>query len=158
VRKVVQLSNDLDADAILALLKDAFAYMVNRIDPLSSLYKLTPQNIRDFAAKQVLLAIMDDTQGPLACLFVTEKPGHLYLGKWCVHCEHRGNGYARALLDWVQEYAVGRSSQYLELETRIELTENHATFQSLGFEIIGHKSHPGFDRPTSLTMRKNLDR
>lgn len=43
---------------------------------------------------------------------------------------------------------------YLELETRIELLENHATFAALGFVRVTESAHPGFSRPTSITMRK----
>ena len=39
----------------------------------------------------------------------------------------------------------------LELQTRVELTENHAAFRALGFAQTGATAHPGFDRPTSLT-------
>ena len=143
-----------DADAFLALLHAAFAYMGNRIDPPSSLHRLTPQTIRDFASDNVLLAILDANKSPLACLFVTKNPDHLYLGKWAVHPDHQGKGYARALLNWVE--AQPGNAQYIELETRIELTENHAYFQRQGFAITGETRHPGYTRTTGLTMRKPL--
>ncbi len=44
----------------------------------------------------------------------------------------------------------------LELETRIELTENHDTFAALGFVKTGEHAHDGYDRPTFITMRKRL--
>ena len=44
--------------------------------------------------------------------------------------------------------------RFLELQTRIELTENHATFGALGFKKIAETAHPGYSRPTSITMRK----
>lgn len=45
----------------------------------------------------------------------------------------------------------------LELDTRIELTENHATFAALGFVKTGEDAHDGYDRPTFITMQKPLD-
>jgi hypothetical protein len=42
----------------------------------------------------------------------------------------------------------------LELESRIELTENHQAFAALGFTKTGETAHPGYNRATSITMRK----
>ena len=42
----------------------------------------------------------------------------------------------------------------LELETRVELVENHLIFRRLGFVETGRKAHEGFDRPTSITFQK----
>ncbi|SLN34598.1 hypothetical protein ROH8110_01726 [Roseovarius halotolerans] len=44
----------------------------------------------------------------------------------------------------------------LELETRIELTENHETFRRLGFVKSGEGAHKGFERSTYIIMRKNI--
>jgi hypothetical protein len=48
--------------------------------------------------------------------------------------------------------ALGRP--LLELQTRVELTENHAIFAALGFREVGRTAHPGYDRPTSVTMER----
>jgi hypothetical protein len=45
----------------------------------------------------------------------------------------------------------------LELGTRVELTENHATFARLGFREVARTAHPGYDRPTSVTMERPVD-
>ena len=44
----------------------------------------------------------------------------------------------------------------VELQTRIELTANHATFAALGFVETERTAHPGYDRPTTLTFRRPL--
>jgi hypothetical protein len=44
----------------------------------------------------------------------------------------------------------------LELETRMELTENHSTFYAMGFVKHSEQVHPGYNRATSITMRKYL--
>jgi hypothetical protein len=44
----------------------------------------------------------------------------------------------------------------LELQTRIELTENHALFRHLGFVQTAATAHPGYTRPTTLTFRHPL--
>lgn len=145
-----------DADAFLRLLHCAFGYMDGRIDPPSSLHRLTAQQVRDFACDEVLLAVFDPKQGPIACLFVTVKTDHLYLGKWAVHPRHQGKGLARALLAWVDENAHCWDAKHLILETRIELVENHATFARLGFQEVARTAHPGYDRPTGITMQRAL--
>ncbi len=43
-----------------------------------------------------------------------------------------------------------------ELQTRIKLVENHATFAALGFEKAAETAHPGYERTTSITMRKQV--
>ena len=42
------------------------------------------------------------------------------------------------------------------LETRIELTENHATFAHMGFVKTREGAHDGYDHPTYIEMRKAL--
>jgi phosphinothricin acetyltransferase len=44
----------------------------------------------------------------------------------------------------------------LELQTRVELIENHKTFGALGFEKVAETAHPGYSRPTSITMQRSI--
>ena len=136
-----------DPRAVLELLHLCFAGMEGRIDPPSSLHRLT---VEDVAAAEVW--VLGDPV--VACVFLTPKPQALYVGKLAVHPDHQGRGYARVLLD----HAAGRARDLdlpaLELQTRIELVENHAAFRALGFEQTGETAHPGFDRATSVTFRK----
>ena len=60
------------------------------------------------------------------------------------------------MVDTAMARAAEMGLQGVELETRVELTSNHATFRALGFVESGRSAHPGFDRPTSLTFRKSL--
>lgn len=145
-----------DAAAVLRLLHAAFGFMDGRIDPPSSLHRLTEDAVRDFAAKEVLVAIEAADTCPVACLFATLRPNHVYIGKFATHPDHQRNGLGRLLLDWVEAAAPTWNARYLELQTRIELTENHAYFIRRGFAEVARTAHPGFDRPTSMTMRKDL--
>ena len=96
----------------------------------------------------------------MACLFGTarmpDRPGLYYIGKLAVAHGHRNRGLARALVEAAAALAraFGHSAQ--KLETRIELTENHATFARLGFVQTAATAHPGDDRPTSLRVRRPL--
>ena len=136
-----------DPQAVLDLLHLCFAGMEGRIDPPSSLHRLT---VEDVAAAEVWgLGV------PLvACVFLTPKAQALYVGKLAVHPDHQGQGRARVLLDHATERARALGLPALELQTRVELVENHAAFRAMGFEKIGETAHDGFDRPTSFTFRR----
>jgi ribosomal protein S18 acetylase RimI-like enzyme len=136
--------------AILALLHDAFAYMEGRIDPPSSLRDLTPDSLTGQARIGEIWVI----GGLEACVFLTPKPQALYIGKLAVAASHRGQGLARRLIDLAETRARDQQLPALELQTRVELVENQATFRALGFVETGRTAHPGYDRPTSITYRR----
>jgi len=134
---------------VLDLLNEAFAYMEDRIDPPSSLQNLTVETLAKTASKGNLWTIGEP---PLATAMMTPRPDRLYLGKLAVAASARGQGYARKLIDLAKSEAKSAGLPCVRLETRIELTENHRTFERLGFIKTGESAHPGFDRPTSITM------
>lgn len=138
---------------LLALVRQSFAYMDERIDPPSSLKGMS---LEDFKAKaQAERLIVAEADGRLlGCAFAALREDCLYLGKVAVAPEARGQGVARAMFAVAEALAREQGRPFLELQTRVELTENHATFAALGFQVVARTAHPGFDRPTSLTLRK----
>ncbi|TIT06768.1 MAG: GNAT family N-acetyltransferase, partial [Mesorhizobium sp.] len=60
------------------------------------------------------------------------------------------------LMRAAEEIAVSRGKGAIELQTRIELSTNHSAFARLGFGETERTAHEGYDRPTSITMRKVL--
>ena len=46
------------------------------------------------------------------------------------------------------------AARRLELETRIELTENHAAFAALGYVKTGKTAPSGYDRPIGTTTSR----
>lgn len=140
---------------ILDLLHICFAYMDDRIAPRSSLHRLTVQDIEAFAGDETLLTV-EDQSCPVACAFLTRRTDHFYIGKLAVLPGFREKGFAKRLINDAAKRAAAKGFRYLELETRIELTENHAAFTRLGFVKTAETSHSGFDRPTSITMRRQL--
>lgn len=135
---------------ILALLRQAFAYMDGRIDPPSSLRDLTPEAL----TRQARVGEIWIIGAPVACVFLTPKPGALYVGKLAVAESHRGQGLARRLIDRAETRAREMGLPALELQTRVELVENQATFVAMGFREVGRTAHEGFDQPTSITYRR----
>ncbi|MCB1336663.1 MAG: GNAT family N-acetyltransferase [Maritimibacter sp.] len=151
--QIRQFSEGDDPAPVLALIREAFAYMDGVIDPPSSMHRLTPADIaRQAETGEVWLT--GPKHAPTACLFLTRKPDALYLGKLAVAEPARGRGLARRLVELAEARARALGFSVLELQTRVELTGNHATFERLGFTRTGATAHAGYDRPTSYTYRK----
>ena len=142
-------------DAVLRLVLDAFTFMDGRIEPPSSAHRLTTADMAAQAGTGAVWAI-EEAGCPVACLSAKLKGDALYLGKLAVAASHRGQGLARSLIAVAADEARARGLVCLELEARIELTENHAAFARMGFTKTGETAHPGYDRPTSITMRRPL--
>lgn len=142
-------------DELLALILRAFASMQGRIDPPSSALLLTPESLRQKAATEHLFLAFHGNR-LAGCAFLAERPAHFYLGKLAVEPGLQGRGIGRALVAAAEEFSRHAGKPAIELETRVELTENHAAFARLGFAETGRTAHPGYISPTSVTMRKAL--
>ena len=140
-----------DVAPVLDLIRTVFASMNDRIDPPSSAARLTEADLTE-AARTGEVWVMHDAGTVIACMVLTPGPDHLYLGKLAVDAGFRGQGLARLLTDLAVRRAADLGLPFLRLETRVELTENHQAFAALGFVETTRTSHPGFDRPTSITF------
>ena len=147
----VRVRPPYDWAALRGLIASAFAGMEGRIVPPSSIHRLTADDIARQADTGEVWVIGDP---PLATVFLTPKDEALYIGKLAVAEAARKQGLARLLLETAAERARALGLTCLELQTRVELVENHAAFRALGFVLTGATAHPGHDRPTSLTFRK----
>jgi ribosomal protein S18 acetylase RimI-like enzyme len=135
---------------VLALIRDSFAYMDGLVDPPSSMHKLTLEALQQ-QAETAEIWVMSD-----ACVILTPQPGTLYLGKLAVAPAARRKGCARTLCDLAMDRARARGLSSVTLQTRVELTQNHATFRALGFTEVGRTAHPGYRRPTSITFARQV--
>lgn len=142
---------------VLALIRTTFAYMEGRIDPPSSMHRLTLDEVARQAAGSEVWAV-EDAGRVVACVFLTPSgtagDGALYLGKLAVAVSHRGRGLARRLVALAETRARELGLAAVTLQSRIELAENHAAFAAMGFRVTAETAHPGFDRPTSVTFVK----
>lgn len=150
-----RLAPDDDPVPVLRLIRAAFAYMDRRIDPPSSAHRLTADTMRRIAAEAEVWVI-EDAQRVIATVTLGPGAGCVHVGKLAVSGRHRGKGLARTLIDHAEHRARALGLDALELQSRVELTENHAAFRRLGFHEIGRTAHPGYDHPTSITFRKQL--
>lgn len=144
-----------DWDGLLELLRAAFACQEHRIDPPSSVYGLDARSLAAKASQEQLFlaGVESDVAG---CVFVNEHPSLLHISKLAVWPQLQGRGIGRSLMSAVESFARETGRTVLELETRVELTENHRTFESLGFDKVSEHAHEGYDRPTYIRMRKSL--
>jgi ribosomal protein S18 acetylase RimI-like enzyme len=93
---------------------------------------------------------------PVACMVLKPVSGGLYLGKLAVEPALQGRGLGRAMVARAEARVRELGLSVLELETRVELEENHRFYLGLGFEEIGRSAHEGFDRPTSVRYGKRV--
>lgn len=144
-------------EALLQLILKSFSYMDGVIDPPSSARRLTLQSLKDKAASEI--GFVATTEGELSgCIFCRpEPPDVLYIGKLAVLPEMQAKGLGRQLLTAAEGVAVTSGAKRLRLETRIELSGNHATFARWGFVKSAERSHPGYERVTFIEMVKLLD-
>ena len=144
-----------DWSQLLDLVRASFAYMDTRIDPPSSLAMMGVDEFKAKAAEESLI-IAQEGQTILGCAFAALRDDCVYVGKVAVAQTARGHGIARAIFNAAEELARKHGRAFLELQTRVELVENHATFAALGFEKVAETAHAGYSRPTSITMRRRV--
>ncbi|CDX61888.1 GCN5-like N-acetyltransferase [Mesorhizobium plurifarium] len=142
-------------DDLLALIRRAFAYMDGIIDPPSSAHLLTADTLAEKAKQETGFLAIENGR-VVGCVFALERAQDFYVGKLAVEPGLQGQGIGARLMRAVEDLARERGKDAIELQTRIELTTNHAAFARLGFRESGRTAHEGYDRPTSITMRKVL--
>ena len=147
--------DDVDWDELHTLLNEAFAYMDGRIDPPSSLLSMTVETLREKAQNETLVQVLHDGR-IVGCMFCRFDKPWLYVGKVAVSLDNRGKGLGRMMFKTAFDIAARMQAKGLELETRIELIENHRAFEKLGFVKVSESAHEGYDRPTSICMRAEL--
>ena len=142
-------------DELLALILSSFAYMEGVIYPPSSATRLTLAALA-YKARDEIAFVALEGERLVGCIFCRPEPESLYVGKFAVSPSHQGKGIGAKLLAVAEEVAREKGLPRLRLETRIELTDNHATFARWGFVKTAETSHPGFTRTTTIEMQKPL--
>ncbi|CDX16386.1 GCN5-related N-acetyltransferase [Mesorhizobium sp. SOD10] len=153
---ITGLPADFDRwDDLLALIQRAFAYMDGLIDPPSSAHLLTADTLAEKARREAGVLALENGR-IVGCVFALERARDFYVGKLAVEPRLQGQGIGTRLMRAVEDLARERGKDAIELQTRIELTANHAAFARLGFRETERTAHEGYARPTSITMRKVL--
>ena len=153
---VTESKDPADLPRVLDVMRLAFAAHGGRVDPPSGVERETVASLQAKLEKEVLLVARDD--GVISgCIWCRSQPGgNLYIGRLAVDPAFGGRGIGAALLDASIQRARTMSASAVDLNVRIELSENVAMFERRGFVIAASESHPGFDRPTNYRMRLQL--
>lgn len=146
-----------DWSALLSLIQVAFKSMESRIDPPSSMHKLTAQILKQKACDETLIFACSGSE-LVGCAFACDIGKALYIGKVSVSPDFQGYGIGAALMEECGRLAERLGKTDLELQTRVELIENRRFFEKLGFIKTSDTAHEGFTRPTSITMRRKVDK
>lgn len=145
-----------DAASIAATIAAAFAQYRGKLVPESGAFRETAEGIAAELARRTSAIVAERNGEMLGCVLVEEIEGDLYFGRLSVLPAARGLGLARLLIDAVEAEALRRGLAGVRLGVRIVLTDNQRLFASLGYRETSREAHPGFDRPTSINMRKPL--
>ncbi len=144
-----------DWSGLLGLIHGAFAQNAGRTDPPSTVFESTVWDLMD-RAKHEQLMLASDHGGLVGCLFMRRLNNQLFLGRFAILPRLHGSGLARRMVAGAEQIAIRNGLDALTLEVRVELRENQRKFAALGFEIVGGRAHSGYDRVTTLKMKKDL--
>ncbi len=148
-----------DAAALSQTIIAAFEQYRGRLVPESGAFSETPQSIAQEMLQLQTGGIIAERNGAVVgCVMFRIYDGDLYFGRLSVLPEARGAGLAKRLIAAVEREARALRLPGVRLGVRIVLTDNQRLFESLGYREISREAHEGFDHPTSINMRKVLDR
>ncbi len=153
---VLRIATAADAPAIATAIAESFAQYRGKLVPESGAFRETAEGIAGELARGAGAIVAERDGEMLGCVLVDEMEGDLYFGRLSVRPSARGQGLARRLIEAVEGEARRRGLAGVRLGVRIVLTENQRLFASLGYRETSREAHPGFDRPTSINMRKPL--
>ena len=145
-----------DWQGLLDLMHKAFAQNVGKVDPPSTVYESTARSLKNRAERErLLLAYIGHKL--VGCLFMRREEDELFLSRFAILPGLQGSGLARRMITEAERVALQLGLASLTLEVRVELFANQQKFTSLGFDIVGGRSHSGFSRITTLKMTKQTD-
>jgi ribosomal protein S18 acetylase RimI-like enzyme len=149
-------SDATEIDAVVALIRGAFADYVDRLDPPPSAVRETAETIAGLLGSEQGL-VAERTGATVGCLFLQRRErGDIYIGRVAVAAEHRRGGVGRALMAAAEAEGRRLGGARLTLGVRLALDGNRRFFKSLGFTEGALHAHPGYDRPTWVEMIKGL--
>jgi ribosomal protein S18 acetylase RimI-like enzyme len=145
-----------DAAAVARVIAASFEQYRGKLIPESGAFRETAGGIAAELTRGAGAIVAERNGEMVGCVLVEEKEGDLYFGRLSVLPSARGQGLARQLIQAVETEARRRGVAGVRLGVRVALTENQRLFQAVGYCETSREAHPGFDHPTSITMRKPL--
>ena len=146
-----------DTEAVYQVTKAAYEEYRGSLDPPSGVDKETLEAAENALHEgSAVLALVDGIVVG-AARYEQRDNGSLYVGRLAVLPSHRRRGIGRALMGAVEERARRLGSARVTLGVRDQLPQNRAFYESLGYRVDGHRSHPGYDHVTWTGMSKALE-
>ncbi len=125
------------------------------LDPPSGASRETVETVRaELAAAGAAIAWLG--KAAVGCVRFDVSGDHLHVRRLAVAPSHQGRGVGRALMRWAEAEAAHRGLVDVTLGVRLALPGNLAFYRHLGYEATGQHAHPGYERPTSVSMRKRV--
>jgi ribosomal protein S18 acetylase RimI-like enzyme len=154
---MIRLATPDDVDILVGLVHGAFGQYAAVVPQPSSLRETAESMAKRLTHQTAFVA--EVAAVPVGCVFCyPDKPevqeGDLYFGRLAVLPSHRRQGMARKLVGAVEQLGQVHGYKRVILEVRIAFMDNIHLFHTLGYEIYGHGTHPGFDEPTWYKMMK----
>ena len=153
---VLRTATAIDATAVAATIAAAFEQYRGKLVPESGAFGETVDSIAKELATGTGAIVAERSGAIVGCVMIRPYEGDLYFGRLSVLPSARGHGLAARLIRAVEDEARARHLPGVQLGVRIALTANQKFFMSLGYREISRETHPGFDHPTSINMRKPL--
>lgn len=142
------------APVVHALTQAAFAGY-EALDPPSGASRETVEAVRrDLEAAGGALAWLDSR--PVGCLRFVVAADHLHVRRVAVTPELQGTGIGRALMAWAEAQAENRGLPRVTVGVRLSVPGNLAFYRRLGYEVVAEHAHPGYERPTWVSMQKGV--
>jgi predicted N-acetyltransferase YhbS len=153
----LQEATPSDAQVIYEVTKAAFEEYGAFLDPPSGVSRESLESVQDFLRRGGATLALIDSTAVGAVRYEQRDDGSLYVGRLSVLPSHRRRGIGRALMVAVEERARRMGSERIILGVRLQLPQNRAFYESLGYRADGHGSHPGYNRATWLHMSKKVE-
>lgn len=153
---VLRNATAADAGVVAALIAAAFAEYRGQLVPESAAFRETVGTILTELTAGSSSILAEENGEAQGCVMIKPVGDDLYFGRLAVAPSARGRGLGRRLVQAVEAEAQRRGLAGVRLGVRIALTENQRLFASLGYVEISREAHPGFDHPTSISMRKSV--
>ncbi len=153
----IRLAGPEQAGAVLRLTLAAFALHADLLDPPSSVFQETEEDVLEaMRAGAVLVAIDDGELVGAARLRPLPEQQALICGRLAVDPRRQGRGVGTALMEAVERRALDEGYAAAVVGVRLPLEGNLRFFAKRGYVQIGEHSHPGYTTVTYVRLRKNL--
>lgn len=143
-----------DAQAIAALIREAFAFQPVTLDPPPSALGVTEAAVAEHLRTGGGAVAVSG--GVLVGAILWEERDGLYVSRLAVAPRLRRRGVARALVDAAEAAGRACGAARLHLGTRIPLIGNRRLFAAAGFVEVARHAHAGYVAPTWVEMEKRL--